>query len=416
MKTFFKSLGSRIAIFFAVVGPGFITANAGNDAGGITTYSVAGASFGLSMLWTMIPLTIGLVIIQEMSNRMGVVTGKGLSGLIRERFGIKITFYISLGTAIGNLFNTMTQFAGIAAGSELLHISKYITIPFFAVLVWIIVLKGNYKSTEKVFLVGCFFFICYIISGFIVKPDISKIISNLVVPKIEWRSEYLYGLMAVLGTTIAPWMQFYHQSSAAEKGTKIKFVNYGRFDAASGATWSNLTAGFIIVVCATVLYQKGLKIEDAKDAALALRPLAGDYCYYLFAFGLLNSALLAACIIPLSAAFNICEGFGWEDGVGKTAAEAPQFYIIYTLLIVSGAGIVLLPQIPIIKLMIFSQVINGLLLPFVTVLTIILASDRRIMNKYANSTMYNIMAWVVCITTGLLSCAWVGILIYEGWK
>lgn len=415
-KASHKSLWSKIVIFFAVLGPGIITLSAGNDAGGITTYSVCGAHFGYSMLWIAIPLTIGLVVIQEMSNRMGVVTGKGLSGLIREKFGVKITFYIMLGIFLANLCNVTSEFAGIAASLELFGVSKYISVPLFAVLVWILVLKGNYKTVEKIFLVGCLCFLTYIVAGFLTKPDWKQVGVSLAVPQIKLESGYLIMLIAVLGTTIAPWMQFYHQSSAAEKGTRPELLNYGRLDAILGSLAANTVAFFIIITCASVLHHSGQKIDEARDAALALKPLSGEYCFYLFAFGLLMASLLAASVLPLSAAFTVCEGFGWESGVGKTAAEAPQFYMIYTFLIVFGAGVVLIPNISLIALMIFSQVVNGLILPFIVFFTITLASNKRIMGQYANSRIFNIAAYLVGIGASLLSVTWLIILFTELYK
>jgi Mn2+/Fe2+ NRAMP family transporter len=408
-----KSIWAKIATFFAVLGPGIITLSAGNDAGGITTYSVCGAHFGYSMLWTVIPLTVGLVIIQEMSNRMGVVTGKGLSGLIREKFGVKITFYIMLGIFLGNMCNVTSEFAGIAASMELFGVTKYISVPLFAVLVWVLVLKGDYKTVEKVFLFGCLCFISYIIAGFLVKPDFAQIGKNLVVPNFKFESGYIVMVIAVLGTTIAPWMQFYHQSSAAEKETRIELLNYGRVDAALGSIVANFVALFIVITCAAALFQNGLQINEARDAALALKPLAGDYCFMLFAFGLLMASLLAASVLPLSAAFTVCEGFGWESGVGKTAAEAPQFYVIFTFLIIFGVGVVLIPNVSLITLMIFSQVVNGLILPFITFFSLSLSRDKKIMGKYANSRMFNIIAYFFGICISLLSIAWLIILLIE---
>lgn len=408
-----KNIFKKILIFFSVLGPGIITLSAGNDAGGITTYSVCGAHYGFSMLWIAIPLTIGLVVIQELSNRMGVITGKGLSGVIREKFGVRITFYLMLGVFLGNLCNVTSEFAGIAASIELFGISKFISVPFFAILVWVLAIYGNYKTVEKVFLVGCLCFLSYIIAGFMAKPDWKQIGYNLVVPQLKFESGYLVTLIAVLGTTIAPWMQFYHQSSAAEKGTKPEHLNYSRLDASLGSIIANMVAFFIVITCAATLFHSNLQINEAKDAALALKPLAGKYSFYLFAFGLLNASLLAACVLPLSAAFTVCEGFGWESGVAKTASEAPQFYIVYSLLIVFGSVVVLIPNISLIRLMIFSQIVNGLLLPIVVFFTIVLANDHKIMGQYTNTKFYNLLAWLVGIGASVLSITWLIILLKE---
>ena len=415
-KSGIKSLWAKIATFFAVLGPGIITLSAGNDAGGVTTYSVCGAHFGYSMLWIAIPLTLGLIVIQEMSNRMGVVTGKGLSGLIREKFGVRITFNIMLGVFLGNLCNAATEFAGIAASLELVGISKYISVPVFASLVWILVLKGNYKTVEKVFLFGCLCFLAYIFTGFLAKPDWKQVATSLVIPQIKLESGYLIMLIGVLGTTIAPWMQFYHQASAAEKGTRPELLNYSRLDAVLGSLAANLVAFFIVITCAAALHNSGQRIDVARDAALALKPLAGDYCFYLFAFGLLMASLLAASVLPLSAAFTVCEGFGWESGVGKRAEEAPEFYIVYSILILFGMGVVLIPNISLIKLMIFSQVVNGLILPFITVFTILLSSDKKIMKQYANTKIFSIFAWLFGIAISLLSITWFVVLCIEIFK
>jgi NRAMP (natural resistance-associated macrophage protein)-like metal ion transporter len=408
-----KNIIKKLLIFFSVLGPGIITLSAGNDAGGITTYSICGAKFGFTMLWIAFPLTVGLVVIQELSNRMGVVTGKGLSGIIREKFGVRITFYLMLGVFLGNLCNVTSEFAGIAASIELFGIPKYISVPFFAILVWVLAIYGNYKTVEKVFLVGCLCFLSYIIAGFMAKPDWKQIGHNLVVPHLQFESGYLVTLIAVLGTTIAPWMQFYHQSSAAEKGTKPEHLNYSRLDASLGSVLANMVAFFIVITCAATLFHSNIQINEAKDAALALKPLAGVYSFYLFAFGLLNASLLAACVLPLSAAFTVCEGFGWETGVAKTASEAPQFYTIYSLLIIFGSVVVLIPNISLIRLMIFSQIINGLLLPIVVFFTIILANDRKIMGQYTNTKFYNILAWLVGIGASALSVTWLIILLKE---
>jgi Mn2+/Fe2+ NRAMP family transporter len=348
-----------------------------------------------------------------MSNRMGVVTGKGLSGLIRERFGVKVTFYIMLGIFFGNLCNATTEFAGIAASLELAGIPKYLSVPPFAVLLWLLVLKGNYKVVEKVFLAGCLCFFSYVLAGVLAHPDWGAVAKALVVPEMRLDSGYLVMLIGVLGTTVAPWMQFYHQASAAEKGTRLELLNYGRLDAVLGSLVANGVAFFIVITCAAALFKSGQRIDEARDAALALRPLAGEYSFLLFAFGLLMASLLAASVLPLSAAFTVCEGFGWESGVGKKAAEAPQFYLIYTFFIVFGSGIVLIPGISLINLMIFSQVVNGLLLPFITVFTILLASDRAVLGRYTNSRTFNFFAWTFGIAISLLSTTWIVVLIAE---
>jgi NRAMP (natural resistance-associated macrophage protein)-like metal ion transporter len=389
-KRTWRSLG----IFFALVGPGIITSNVDNDAGGITTYSLAGSEFGLSLLWTLVPITLVLILIQEMCARMGVVSGKGLSDLIRERFGAKVTFYLMILLFLANLGNTLSEFAGVAASMEIFGISKYISVPASAIFVWWLVVKGTYKSVEKAFLVACIFYLSYIISGFMGKPDWNEIGAAFVTPAFSFNPAFLTMVIGVIGTTIAPWMQFYLQSSIVDKGLKTEDYKYTRLDVIVGSFTVNIVAFFIIMLCAVTLFQNGIKIENAKDAALALAPLAGKYCSLLFAFGLLNASLFAASILPLSTAYTICEAFGWESSVNRKFTEAPQFYGMYFLMIFLGAGIILLPDIPLIAIMFYSQVINGILLPFILIAMLLLINDRRIMGKYVNGPVMNIVSWL----------------------
>lgn len=390
-------------IFLSVLGPGLITANVDNDAGGITTYSVAGAHFGFSLLWSFVPIIIALIVIQEMSSRMAVVTGKGLADLIREEFGVKVTFYAMLGLIYSNVFNTIAEFAGIAASAELLGIDKFLLVSLSAVFVWFLIVKGSYKSAEKIFLLFCFFYIAYIVSAFITKPDWGQVAREVIHPQIHWSREYLILLIAVVGTTITPWMQFYQQSSVVEKGIKISDYKYSRLDVICGAFVVNIVAFFIVLVCANTLFKGGIRVETASDAALALRPLAGDYSYYLFAVGLFNASLFAACILPLSTAYCVCEGMGWELGVNKRFREAPQFYTLYTATIIISAIVVLVPNIPLVPLMISAQTKNGILLPFTLIFMLLLVNNKRLMGKYTNSRIYNIIAITVVVFMILLS-------------
>ena len=392
MRRNFRRFWRNTIIFLSIMGPGIITANVDNDAGGITTYSVAGAHFGYSLLWSFIPIIIALVIIQEMCSRMAVVTGKGLADLIREEFGVRVTFYAMVVLIFSNIFNTISEFAGIAASAELFGISKYIVVPLCAIFVWWLIVKGTYKSVEKVFLVACVFYLSYIISGFLTKPDLKEIISSSVKPAIQFNRTYLFMLMGVIGTTIAPWMQFYQQASVVEKGIKLKNYKYSRLDVIVGAFVVNIVAIFIVIVCADTLFKNGIRIETAKEAALALRPLAGQYCFYLFAFGLLNASVFSACILPLSTAYSVCEGMGWEVGVNRRFREAPQFYSLYTAIIIIGAAIILLPNVKLIPIMLISQAANGILLPFVLIFMLLLVNNKRLMGKYTNSKIYNIIA------------------------
>jgi Mn2+/Fe2+ NRAMP family transporter len=404
-KKFMQSGLWRLGLFFALIGPGIITSNVDNDAGGITTYSLAGSKYGLSLLWTLIPIMIALIIIQEMCARMGVVSGKGLSDLIRERFGAKITFYLMVVLFLANMGNTLSEFAGVAASMEIFGLSKYYTVPAAAFFVWRLVVKGSYKSVEKAFLIACVFYFSYIISGFLVKPNWSVIMTAFVTPTLRFDTGWLIMAVAIIGTTIAPWMQFYLQSSVVDKGIKAENYKYTRMDVIFGSFMVNVVAFFIITLCAVTLYTNGLAIETAKDAALALAPLAGSYCTVLFAFGLLNASLFAASILPLSTAYTICEAFGWESSINTKFTEAPQFYGLYTLTIVLGAGIILLPNVPLISIMFYSQVINGILLPFVLIFMLLLINDRKIMGDYINGKIMNIISWTTVITIICMSVA-----------
>jgi Mn2+/Fe2+ NRAMP family transporter len=401
-RRFFKSRWKTLLIFLVVAGPGIITSNVDNDAGGIATYSIAGANFGYSLLWSLIPIMVALVIIQEMSARMGVVTGKGLSDLIRERFGVRITFYLLLALVLTNFGNVIAEFAGVASSLEIFYIPKYVSIPISAFLVWLLVVKGTYRSVEKIFLFACLFYITYIISGFLAKPDWDLVKNSVIAPKFEFSAGCLGMLIGLVGTTIAPWMQFYLQAAVVEKDIKVKDYKYSSLDVILGSLIVTIVAGFIILTCGATLFKAGIRIETAKDAALALKPLAGKYCSYLFAFGLLNASLFAASILPLSTAFVVCEGMGWEDGVNKKFSEAPQFYGLYSLLIFLGAAVVLLPGIPLIPVMYISQVINGIVLPVILVFMLILINNKKLMGKYVNKGVYNFISWgTVIILVGL---------------
>jgi NRAMP (natural resistance-associated macrophage protein)-like metal ion transporter len=400
----------RILLFFAVVGPGFITANVDNDANGILTYSQAGAQFGNQLLWTLIPVTLALIVIQEIAARMGAVTGKGLSDLIREEFGFRITFFMMLGILALNFGNVVGEFAGIAGSLELFGLSKYITVPVCAVIVWLIVVKGQYKSVEKVFLVASFFYVTYIFAGIFAKPPwMDALIATVRPPgkEIFLQKSYLYMVIGVVGTTIAPWMQFYLQSSIVEKGVTRRQYKASRLDVITGCIFTDVVAWFIIVACAATLFVHGYHdIATAKDAAEALHPLAGDYAYILFAVGLFNASLFAASILPLSTAYTVCEGLGFESGVGKKFREAPVFYWLYTILIVAGAGVILIPNLPLVKIAIFSQVLNGIAIPPVLIFMLLLVNKKELMAEYVNSRAYNIVAWVTTVIMVILSVAY----------
>ena len=407
-----KGTWKTLAVFFALIGPGIITSNVDNDAGGITTYSLAGSEFGLTLLWTLIPITVALIIIQEMCARMGVVSGKGLSDLIRERFGVRVTFYMMIALFFTNLGNTISEFAGVAASLEIFGISKYLSVPLSAFFVWWLVVKGSYKSVEKIFLVACLVYFSYILSGFLARPDWQEIGHQFFTPTLRFEPRFLTMAVGVVGTTIAPWMQFYLQSSVVDKGLKAEDYPYARLDVIFGSAIVNVVAFFIILLCAVTIFQAGIKIETAKDAALALAPLAGKYCTWLFAFGLLNASLFAASILPLSTAYTICEAFGWESSLNRKFSEAPQFYGLYTLMIFLGMGIVLFPNFPLISIMFYSQVINGILLPFILIFMLILVNDRRIMKTYTNGKILNFFSILTIIVLILLS----GAMVYTSWR
>src|SRR5580700_3513126 len=394
---FLKSWKTRILLFFAVVGPGFITANVDNDANGIYTYSAAGAQFGHLLLWTLIPITLALIVVQEISARMGAVTGKGLSDLIREEFGFRVTFFMMIGILVINFGNVVGEFAGIAGSLELFGLSKYITVPVCAVIVWLIVVKGQYKSVEKIFLAASFFYVTYIFAGFFAKPAwIESLVATVKPPpKAAFMLPgYLYMTIGVVGTTIAPWMQFYLQSSIVEKGVTKRQYKASQIDVIAGCIFTDIVAWFIIVACAATLYVHGYRnISDAKDATQALRPLAGQFAYILFAVGLFNASLFAASILPLSTAYTVCEGLGFESGVGMKFGEAPAFYWLYTFLIAAGGAVVLIPGLPLVKIAVLSQVVNGVVLPFVLIFMLLLINKKELMGEYVNTRLFNAVAW-----------------------
>jgi Mn2+/Fe2+ NRAMP family transporter len=407
---FLRSWKTRILIFFAVVGPGFITANVDNDAGGIFTYSAAGAQFGHMLLWTMLPITVALIVVQEMCARMGAVTGKGLSDLIREEFGLRVTFLMMLGILIVNFGNVVTEFAGIASSLQLFGVSKNISVPICAVIVWLIIVKGQYKSVEKVFLAASFFYITYIVAGVLARPAwLDAIVATVKPPNLaEFKNtSYLYMVIGLVGTTIAPWMQFYLQASIVEKGVGRRQYKTSRLDVIFGCIFTDVVAWFIIVACAATLFAHGHRdIRDAADGAQALRPLAGQYAYILFAMGLFNASLFAASILPLSTAYTVCEGLGFESGVDKKFGEAPVFYWLYTILIAAGAGVILTPNLNLIKISILSQVVNGAVLPFVLIFMLLLVNRKELMGEYVNSRLFNVIAWATTILMIVLTLGW----------
>lgn len=388
-----------------LMGPGIITSNVDNDAGGITTYSLAGANFGLSMLWALVPITLVLIVVQEMGARMGVVSGKGLSDLIRERFGVRVTFYTMILLVVTNLGNTLAEFAGIAASLEIFGISRYIAIPLSIMFLMWLAVKGTYRSVEKVFLTACVFYVSYVVAGFLIKPDWVQVVEAMGAPTIKLETPFMVMLVGLVGTTIAPWMQFYLQASVVDKGLAAKDLTVVRTDVVVGSIVVGVVAFFIILACAATLHKSGIKIEEAAEAALALQPLAGTYCTWLFAFGLFNASMFAAAILPLSTAYTVCEAFGWESSLDKKFSEAPQFYGFYCFTIFFSGLLILIPNLPLIAIMYVSQVINGLVLPVVLLFMVWLINDQAVMREHTNGIVMNIVSWVTVVVLVVLSAS-----------
>jgi Mn2+/Fe2+ NRAMP family transporter len=397
-KSFFRKLG----LFMAILGPGIITGSVDNDAGGITTYSIAGAVYGYNLLWTLIPSFIVLVVIQEMNARMGIVTGKGLADLIRENAGVKITFFIFIGLLIADIGNTTTEFAGVAGSMNVFGVSKYISVPIVGFLIWILVVKGTYKIAERIFLIFSVSLLMYVVSALMGKPHWGEIGHSIIHPQMELNTKSLAMIIGIIGTTIAPWMQFYMQSSVIEKGLKMSHFKYSLIDIVVGCIATVTVAFFIIVACASTLHLNGIQINEAKDAALALKPLAGALASQAFAFGLFIASVFSATILPLATAFYVCEAFGFEAGIDKKWDEAREFYVLYTGILVLSAVIILIPNAPLILISLWSQVINGMLLPVVLICMILLVNNKKIMGKYVNKPINNIIGWgAIIILIGL---------------
>jgi Mn2+/Fe2+ NRAMP family transporter len=402
-----KNIFRQLAIFFAILGPGIITGSVDNDAGGITTYSVAGALYGYGLIWTLIPSFIVLVVIQEMNARMGIVTGKGLADLIRENAGIKVTFFIFLGLLFSGIGNTTTEFAGVAGSMEVFGVSKYISVPVVAFMVWILVVKGTYKIAERIFLIFSVSLLTYIVSAIMGKPHWGEIGSSIIHPRMEMNTQSLAMVIGLVGTTIAPWMQFYMQTSVIEKGLKMQNFRYTLIDIVVGCVLTVVVAFFIMVACASTLHPNGIVINEAKDAALSLAPLAGNLASQVFAFGLFIASIFSATILPLATAFFVCEAFGFEAGIDKKWDEAKEFYILYTGILVISAIVILIPNAPLIKISLWSQVINGILLPVVLICMILLVNNKKIMGVYVNKPVNNIIGWsavviMVCLSLALI--------------
>lgn len=394
MREMLKKFWFKIVIIFGIIGPGIIAASADNDAGGITTYSVIGAHYGTSMLWVLLLITFSLAVTQEMGMRIGLVTRQGLAGLIRENFGLKWTAFAMLAMFIANMGTITAEFAGVAASLSLVGISRYLAVPMSALAVWFILYKGSFRTTQKIFLIFSAFYIVYIINGFIVKPDFNEAFQNMVKPTIEWTGPFFLALIALIGTTITPWGQFFIQSYVVDKGLSLKDYKVEKIEVFIGALITDIVSFFIIISTATTLYKYGISINDASDAALALRPIAGDFAQFLFAFGLFSASMLGALILPSATAYAICEAFGWESGFDATWKNGKIFYSIIATAIVVPAIIVLLPKISLIKIMIWSQDINGLLLPIILIFVMKIINNKKIMGEHTNKFLGNTIAWL----------------------
>jgi NRAMP (natural resistance-associated macrophage protein)-like metal ion transporter len=416
---FWKQWKVRILLFLAVLGPGIITANVDNDTGGIFTYSVAGAQYGLLLLWTLVPITLALIVVQEMSARMGVVTGKGLSDLIREEFGLRMTFVMMVLLVIVNYGNVVSEFSGVAESMQLFHVSQYLSVPICAAVVWLLVVKGDYKSIEKVFLVASVLYLAYIAAGVVSHPDWHAALKATVTlpPRSIWKDmNYVTLIIGLIGTTIAPWMQFYLQSSVVDKGIPIRDYKASRLDVIVGCFFTDLVAWFIVVACAGTLYVHGMRdIGSAADAAGAMKPLAGEFAFILFAAALFNASVFSASILPLSTAYTVCEGMGFESGLDKSLKEAPFFYWFYTALIVLGGGVVLWPHFPFVKVILYSQVLNGLLLPVVMIFMLRLINKHELMGEHTNSAWFNWAAWITAAIVIMISLVYMGSQVHDVW-
>lgn len=388
---------TKIMFFLSVIGPGIIAANADNDAGGISTYSAVGAHFGFKMLWVLLLVTIALAITQEMGVRIGLVTRQGLGGVIREHFGVRWTTFAMITMLVANMGTITAEFAGVASAFEIFGVTKYLSVPLAALVVWFILYKGSFKTTQKIFLVFSAFYIVYIINGFIVKPDFGGAITSLVTPTIEWTTPFLLTMIALIGTTITPWGQFFIQSYVVDKGLKIKHYKAEKIEVFAGAFITDIVSFFIIISTAATLYKFGIRITDAKDAAMALRPLAGDFAQMLFSFGLFSASMLGAFILPVATAYALCEAFGWEYGFDTKWENGKAFYSTILISIIVPAVLVLIPKIPLVKVMIFSQDINGVLLPIILIFVMLIVNNKKIMGEYTNKSIGNIIAWLTII-------------------
>jgi NRAMP (natural resistance-associated macrophage protein)-like metal ion transporter len=407
----------RALVLFAVLGPGFVTASAGNDVGGIATYSAAGAKFGYIVLWTLVPLTVSLIVVQEMAGRMGAVTGQGLAGLIRENFGIRLTFFAMAALFFINTGITATEFAGIAAASEIFHLSRYIIVPLATVVVFLLVLRLSNKIVERVFVVFSLIYLSYVVSGIQAKPDWGAVVHNTLVPTWSDQSGFLVTVVGLIGTTISPYMQFFLQSAVVEKGSGPRDLWSVRADITVGSILGIVIAGFMIIASAATIHHAALiahkppldiDTAQAADFARALEPLAGRFAEALFGFGILNAGLFTATVLPLATAFIICEAFGLEAAVAKRWSEAPVFYGLFASGLVLGAGLVLLlPSDQLLRFTFYAQVMQGAVLPLELVLMLIIINRKRVMGAFVNTRTVNVIAWATAIVIGSLAIVYV---------
>lgn len=395
-----KRAPSRLLLILAAMGPGIITAMAGNDAGGISTYSTAGANFGFGTLWVIPIMCVLLIVVETTAGRMGAVTGKGFAALIRERFGIRLAALAMLALLVGNVATTFSEFAGIASGMEMFGVSKYISVPVAALAVWLLVVGGSYKRVQNVFLALSLVFITYIIAAFLAQPNWAEAAHDTVVPTVVGDVGFISLVIAMIGTTIAPWMMFFTQSNVVEKGLTTKDLFSQRVDAVSGTIAACIVAWFIIVTTGAVLFPAGISIDSAADAAAALAPFAGPYAEALFAVGLIAASFLAACVLPLTTAFVICEAFGWEAGVSFKWREAPTFKSIFTFVIAFSAIVVLLPDVNLLAMMLTAQFVNGVILPILLAFMAIISADKRIMGAYRSRRVSKVLLWA---TVGMVA-------------
>ncbi|OBR96424.1 MULTISPECIES: Nramp family divalent metal transporter [Clostridium] len=394
---------NKFLLILSIIGPGLITVNAGNDAGGITTYATIGASYGYNMLWGLLLITFSLSVIQEMNARMAVVTGKGLSDLIRENFSVKLAFFAMLILFVANFGVCVGDFAGIAASMDMFGINKYVSVPVMAFVVWFLITKGSYSNIEKIFLAFTLVFFSYIITCFIEKPDWNHVIRATFTPTLKFDSGFILSFIGMIGTTITPYMQFYLQSSVVDKGLQIKDYKYEKLDVYLGSVWGNLVAFFIIICTAVTLYKAGVKIDSASQAAQALKPLAGNYASILFGVGLFGASVLACMVIPLSTSYAICECFGLESGLDHKYKESPAFYGIFTFMIIFSSIIVLIPNVSLVGVMLVTQQLAGILCPIILIFMVLLTNNKELMGEYVNNGLQNIIIWVTVIFIIVLS-------------